>query len=131
ELKRSLLPLFGDAAGLDVFFDTSEVPAMQEDEDKRTERWNKMLQSGAITVYEYRVGLGLEADDSHKYYLRGISMIEVAIDGQARAQLPEPAKGARGAKHDGHDHASGEHGRRASEDAYRRGARFALILQRQ
>jgi HK97 family phage portal protein len=121
ELKRSLLPLFGDATGLDVFFDASEVPAMQEDEDKRVDRWNKMLQGGGITVYEYRVGIGEEANDSHRYYLRGISTIEVPEDGE-RPDRGDSAKD-RGAK-------SAEEPR-ASKASYKRAAAYALILQKQ
>jgi hypothetical protein len=41
ELKRSLLPDFGNAAGLEVCWDTDDVLALQEDEDKQVERWNK------------------------------------------------------------------------------------------
>ena len=92
---------------------------MQEDEDKRTERLNKQLDSGGITVYEYRIGLGLDADDSHKYYLRKISVIEVPANG-VRPDRDEAAKAA-GAKD--------ADGPRASEAAYRRGAAFALMLQ--
>lgn len=120
ELKRSLLPLFGDATGLDVFYDASEVPAMQEDEDKRVERWNKMLQAGAITVYQYLIGLGMEADDSHKYYLRPIAVIEVP-EGGARPDRGDPAQ-AKGAK-------SAE-GPKASDAAYKRAETYALILQK-
>ncbi|ALJ14257.1 phage portal protein [Sphingopyxis macrogoltabida] len=133
ELKRSLLPLFGNPAGLDVFFDTSEVPAMQEDEDKRTDRWNKMLQTGGITVYTWRIGLGLDADDSHKYYLRGINMIEVP-EGGARPDRSDPAtdRGAKSAdSHAAHDHAPGDHAPRATPDRYKRAAAYATMLQNQ
>ncbi|WP_432769797.1 MAG: phage portal protein [Sphingopyxis sp.] len=129
ELKRSLLPLFGKAEGLDVFWDTSEVPAMQEDEDKKAERWGKLVDAGLAMLYEGREALGLDVDDSHRVYLRKISVIEVPETGE-RPPRSDPAKG-RGAKDDGHAHAPGEHGRRASEDAYARGSRFALILQGQ
>lgn len=121
ELKRSLLPLFGDVTGLDVHYDASEVPAMQEDEDKRVERWNKKLQSGGITVYQYLIGIGEEANDSHRYYLRGIAMVEVPENGE-RPDRGEPAKD-RGAKSTDEP--------KASKDAYKRAAAYALILQKQ
>lgn len=118
ELKRSLLPQFGRADGQDVVYDASKVPAMQEDQDKKAERLTKMLDSGAITVYTYRQELGLDADDSHRIYLRKISVIEVPENG-ARPE-PDQAPKERSAK-----------GRGASQDAYKRGAAYLLILQRQ
>jgi len=118
ELKRSLLPQFGSAAGLNVIFDVSKVPAMQEDQDKKVERWTKVLDSGAITVYQYRQELGMDADDSHRFYLRKISVIEVPENGERPTPAAEPKD--RGAK-----------ARAASQDAYKRGAAYLLILQRQ
>src|SRR3546814_7284506 len=64
ELKRSLLPQFGKVDGLDVFWDTSDVPAMQEDEDQKAERWGKIFEAGMVQLYEAREALGMEADDS-------------------------------------------------------------------
>ena len=140
ELKRSLLPDFvGASQGVhDVVFDTSGVPAMQEDEDKKAERLNKMVTAGWVMVYDAKKAMGFDADDSDRIYLRPISVIEVPADGIRRDPGEgDPAKGRRspigGAKHG--DHEPGVHRpaveRRASEDAYRRGSRFALMLQRQ
>ncbi|MGR4892271.1 phage portal protein [Sphingopyxis sp. LARHCG72] len=118
ELKRSLLPQFGRADGINVVFDASKVPAMQEDQDKKVERWTRILDSGAITVYTYLQALGLDADDSHRIYLRKISVIEVPENGER----PDPDAGPkdRGAK-----------ARAVSDGAYKRGAAYLLILQRQ
>jgi HK97 family phage portal protein len=118
ELKRSLLPQFGRADGLNVVFDASKVPAMQEDQDKKVERWTRILDSGAITVYTYLQALGLDADDSHRIYLRKISVIEVPENGERPDPTAEPK--ARGAK-----------GRAVSRGAYKRGAAYLLMLQRQ
>lgn len=133
ELQRSLLPQFPRTQGQDVTVDTSEVPALQEDEDKENDRWSKRLESGGITVYEYRQGIGLDADESHKIYLRKINQIEVPANGE-RPDRGEPAadRGAKSADpHAGHDHGDGEHLPRASADAYKRAAAYALMLQRQ
>lgn len=136
ELQRSLLPLFGTGQGAGkrviVGVDISQVPALQEDEDKETERWGKKLASGGITVAEYRRGIGEEADATHDIYLRGINLIEVPKAGRREAEAPpaepEPEK-RRGAKHEdgpaGHDHP------RASAEAYKRGSAYALMLERQ
>src|SRR3546814_14996 len=53
-------------------------------------------------------------------------MIEVPANGTLPVPAADPGK-QRGAKHGGDDHG----GRRASQEAYKRGAAFALIVQRQ
>ena len=102
---------------LSAGWDTSDVPALQEDEDKKAERWGKALDSGGVTVFEYRQALGLEADDSHRIYLRSIAKLEVPEGGE-RPALPPPAK------------AAGEKAR-ADDARYKRGHAYALQLQRQ
>jgi len=121
ELKRSLLPEFErDPAKVELVWNTDEVLALQEDEAKQDERWNKRLQSGGITLFEYRVGIGMDADDSHRIYLRPISVLEVPEGAAGRSGSGLPGPKTFGAK-----------GRRASEDAYARGHAYALLLQRQ
>lgn len=120
ELQRSLLPLFPKTQGQTVDWDTDKVPAMQEDEDKKTERWGKRLGSGGVTIYDYRVALGMDADDSHRIYLRPMNLIEVP-EGTGRAeQVALPAPKQRGAKAD-----------RASSEAYKRAVAFVRGIQRQ
>ncbi|PHQ63542.1 MAG: portal protein [Sphingobium sp.] len=118
EVQRSLVGQFGNATGQKVGWDTDDVLDLQEDEDKRVERWGKMLATGGVMLFDYLVGVGLEADDSHKYYLRPINLIEVQADEkrQPPAALPAP----KGAKTE----------RRASQAAYQRGQAFALMTQR-
>lgn len=121
ELARSLLPEVGkpgDQTGTELFWDTDDVPAMQEDEAKQAERWGKMLASGGITVFDYRLGLGLDADDSHRIYLRPINLLEVP-EGALPKLLPSEPKAQSGTK------------ARASQEALKRGSAYALILQRQ
>jgi HK97 family phage portal protein len=96
ELQRSLLPDFqraGDRRRLELFWDTAEVLALQEDENKRTERLLKELQAGAIMLHDYLLATGREADESHKYYLRPISVLEVpaAIAGRGGEASLRPA----------------------------------------
>ncbi len=118
ELQRAMLWQFGQDAGLSVGWDTSAVPALQEDEDRKSARWDKRLSTGAITVFEYRHAMGMDADDSHRFYLRPIAAIEVP-EGQARlAPEPTPEKTA-GTK------------ARATPDRYKRGLAYAKLLQGQ
>lgn len=91
ELQRSLLPDFEKPGRgkrrLELFWDTDEVLALSEDEDKQIERKLKEFESGAITLYDYLTETGRDADDSHKYYLRPIAKLEVPLAEAGRASL--------------------------------------------
>lgn len=142
ECQRSLLPRFGGATGLTCAWDTDKVRALQEDEDKLAARWGAMLASGGITLFEYRVALGLEANDSHRYYLRSFSQVEVPeaeTPEQRVARLapvepaPTDAKSLkREVKHEGEEgHTQDESKERASPAAYKRAAAFVSAVQAQ
>lgn len=80
ELQRSLLPDFQRGGQmLELYWDVDDVLALQEDENKQTDRKLKELQAGAITLWDYLTETGREANDSHKYYLRPISTLEVPL----------------------------------------------------
>lgn len=115
EIKRSLLPLFGNDAGLEVYFNTDDVPALQEDEDKQAERWGKMLGGGGITLFDYKTALGLEASDADRIYLRPINLMEVPEGSTPAALLPAPKAAGQKA--------------RASAAAMVRAERYALMMQ--
>lgn len=122
EIKRSLLGDFGDTTGKDVGWDTSDVLALQDDEDKETARWNTRVAGGWAQVFEAREAAGLDCDDSHRIYLRPINLIEVPAGAPPRVTAPPLAPavpGKTGAK------------ARASEEAIKRGEAYALMLQRQ
>lgn len=121
EMRRSLLPDFSDTGGmaaLDLYWNTDDVPALQEEEDKQADRWNKALDAGGVTLFEWRQARGLPADDSHKFYLRKIAVMEVPEGTPPVApQLPAPKSfGAKAV---------------ASDAAYQRGVAFATLLERQ
>lgn len=98
ELQRSLLPDFergggrgsvaGGGRGLELYWNTDDVLALQEDENKQTDRKLKELEAGAIMLWDYLTETGREADDSHKYYLRKISTIEVPLAEAGRGEGP-------------------------------------------
>lgn len=169
ELGRSLLPDFRRGSGqfaktgetIELYWNTDDVLALQEDEDKATERKLKELSAGAITLFDYLNETGREADDSHKYYLRSIAVLEVPLAQAGRPTAPlleagagRPAGSAfssaaqplieagaeatagkiRDAPHrkaDDHDHEDLSGAPRASEAAMQRGEAFVLLLQRQ
>lgn len=151
ELGRSLLPDFergrgqfgGSVVKVELYWNTDEVLALQEDEDKATERKLKEFEAGAITLWDYLTETGREADDSHKYYLRPIAKFEVPLaqaglghNGGPAMDDAEPAKGRRtfGTKEDdhaGHGHADLADAPRATLAAMQRGEAFLLLLQRQ
>ncbi|MEO1488850.1 MAG: phage portal protein [Pseudomonadota bacterium] len=85
ELQRSLLPDFGPVGPRqrqELYWNTDDVLALQEDENKQIDRKLKELQAGAITLYDYLTETGREADDSHRYYMRSFNVI-VEPEGQA------------------------------------------------
>ena len=63
ELTEMLVPLYQEE-GLVVRFDTSAVPALQEDEDGKAARRNIYLGAGVMTVNEVRADMGLEATEN-------------------------------------------------------------------
>lgn len=113
EIQRSLVPQFGDATGVTVWFDTTDVTAMQEDEDKRVKRLLSELAGGAITVAEYREARGWVVDKSHNVFLRPLNLVEVPV-AAARPALPDGSKSAL----------------RASTAGYARALAFATALQK-
>lgn len=119
ELQRSLLGEFGNAAGLKVCVDTSDVVALQEDEDKKSDRALKQYQAGLISYYQAceRIGEQPQGDD---FFLRPIASIQVPIGAPIAppvAALPAPKDAGVKAQ--------------ASEAALKRAEVFALMLERQ
>lgn len=67
-------------------FDVSEVRVLQDDENKRAERWGLMVEKGYAMVSEARQANDLDAEDSDKVYLRGLATVEIP-QGEAGQQL--------------------------------------------
>ncbi|WPZ06587.1 phage portal protein [Pelagerythrobacter marinus] len=142
ELGRSLLPDFADGDRLEAYWDTDDVLALSEDEDKQVERKLGEFKAGAITLFDYLTETGRDADESHKYYLRPIAVIEVPLNQAGRGNELDPAdpteeaepgrakaRGTKDAKHGEGDHDRA--GRRASAEEMKRGEAYVLMLQRQ
>ncbi|QXN68034.1 portal protein [Microcystis phage Mwe-Yong1] len=87
ELDRSLLPDFGNTAGLRTHWDTSEVAALQDDLVKLATRLNTAIGGGWAQVYEGREAMGWEATDADRIYLRPAMAMEVPA-GQTRRADP-------------------------------------------
>lgn len=116
ELQRSLLGEFGPADGMKVGIDTSEVIALQEDEDKKSDRALKQFQAGALSFHQVCERIGEDQPQGEDFYLRPISSIQVPVG--AAVTLPAAPKAA-GAK------------AQAGEQALKRAEAYALMLQRQ
>lgn len=139
ELQRSLAGEWGALNGAKVVWDTGEVIALQEDEDKRSDRAIKQFEGGLISHHQALRVVGEEPLSKADFYLRKIAVLEVPVaeagarlSGQGNPPVPGldgalPPKRLKGPEH---DHGAGS-GRRASQDAYRRGYAYALELQRQ
>jgi len=78
-----------------VKFDTSNVPALQEDADKKAERAGKAVSRGAATVNDYRDALGLEpVPDGDVYYIpKGVQIVRAGDLGAvvSEGEVDEPA----------------------------------------
>lgn len=131
ELERSLLPDFGKITGLEVAWDTDEVLALQADEDKQATRWNTIVAGGWAQVAEAREAFGLDVDDSHRIYLRPISMIEVPAGAKPRHAIVPPLDGVGTPEDEPEPKARRGKKARASQEAMKRGEAYALMLQRQ
>jgi HK97 family phage portal protein len=123
ELKRSLLSQFAGSQGLHVCWDTDDVPALQEDEDKRSDRAIKQFKEGLISHHQALRIVGEEPLATADFYLRPISVNEVPvaevgirIEPQSTLPLLMPPKGAKA---------------QATDAAYKKGYVWALLLQRQ
>ncbi|MEE8466037.1 MAG: phage portal protein, partial [Dehalococcoidia bacterium] len=87
EITNQLVPDFVSQPKTVKFgFDISEVRVLQDDENKRAERWGLMVEKGYATVAEARQANDLPIEESDKVYLRGLAMIEIT-QGEAGQQL--------------------------------------------
>lgn len=71
DLHVQLLPDFeGDnTSDFEVGFDNTNVRVLKEDEDKQVERWLKEVETGALTINEYRALRGRDAYEQDFYAL--------------------------------------------------------------
>lgn len=74
---HQLGPDFGLAPTEAVRYDTSDVRALQDDENKTVERMNVAVSGGWAMVAEARAEAGLPVDPSHEVFLRSAGQIEV------------------------------------------------------
>lgn len=66
-------------AGQRVAFDTSDVRALQQDEDALFTRWLAAVQGGVATVADARRAMGLDTTPADDVYLRPVSQLEVPV----------------------------------------------------
>lgn len=60
EIQAQLLPDFGDAEGLEVGWDYSQVRELQPDQDALWSRWLSALDRGGVSINEFRSAVGLK-----------------------------------------------------------------------
>lgn len=87
ELTHQLLADFKSGDAWRMAFDLTKVRVLQDDEDKRAERLNKMLEAGGITVAEYRRKLGFVPLPEHEIYLRrrGVDPVPTGLTPEQQA----------------------------------------------
>lgn len=89
ELDRSLLPDFGRSEGLNMWWDMSEVTALQEDRAQAATAWKTMIESGYAQLFDAAKAMGLPTDDSMRIFMRPAMSIEVPAGSKA---LPGPVE---------------------------------------
>lgn len=94
ELTVQLLPDFDQDASHFIEFDTSEVAALQEDENTKVERVARLYESGIIRRAEARTEMNYEADPDGAddvYFVRsGASTVSIEEEEELRMQALEP-----------------------------------------
>lgn len=90
ELDRSLLPDFGNTTGLNAWWDTGEVQALQDDKLVLAQRLDTAIKGGWGQVYEGREAMGWDVSDEDRVYLRPAMSLETpANSAKGRTALPE------------------------------------------
>lgn len=82
QLSIQLLPDFDTSPNRSLRFDTSDVRALQPDEDKAWSRVDAGVRGGWATVADARRAAGLEVEPQHEIFLRPLNTVEVPADGQ-------------------------------------------------
>lgn len=113
ELDRSLLPDFGNTAGLNAWWDTSEVQALQDDLVKLSTRLNTAIGGGWAQVAEGREAMGWDVSDADRIYLRPAMAIETPAGAKSKSLSGDEEKAA------------------ASRHARLSGLTYVMALQRQ
>lgn len=84
-INHKLLPMFGDADGIEARFDTSEVSALQESVNERWARITEAVKAGWLSIDEARTEAGFDPVPGGRVLLRPTSMTAIPLD--------EPATG--------------------------------------
>jgi hypothetical protein len=74
-----------------LHFDTSMVPAFQEEETERTNRVVRMVEGSVLRVDRAQEMLGLEPDPDQAVYLRPMGSVAVPADGEGVPEGTEPS----------------------------------------
>jgi hypothetical protein len=94
ELTVQLLPDFDTDSSHFIEFDTSEVAALQEDENTKVERIAKLYEGGIIRRAEARTEMNYEADPNGAddvYFVRsGSETVTIEQEEEMRMQALEP-----------------------------------------
>jgi HK97 family phage portal protein len=90
ELTRGLLPDFDTRPEAEIVFDYRNVRVLQEDENRKAERWVTMVGGPIAMRSEGRIALGLPATPRDEVYTLRFSTVEVGPGAPEPAIEPEP-----------------------------------------
>lgn len=79
ELTHQLLPEFKTVPDWRIVFDLRGVRVLQEDELKRTERIQRLVEGGLIRISEGRRELGWTVLPEHELYLRPSNLVQIPV----------------------------------------------------
>lgn len=93
QLTSSMVPEFTtETRRFRLRFDTSQVPAFQEEETERAKKVTLLVEKGVLRVDRGQEMLGLEPDPTQAVYLRPTTSVAVPADGE-ESEDDEPPNG--------------------------------------
>ncbi|MGE5589209.1 MAG: phage portal protein [Bacillota bacterium] len=104
-INHKLLPMFGDASGLEARFDNTDVTALQEAEDKKWARADRAFRGGWATRNEARAEVGLDPVDGGDVFVQDLQRSMPPGDTGGNLGDPQPVSSEPGQKaRPPHDH---------------------------
>jgi hypothetical protein len=86
DIWKQLLPEFEDVPDeFDCDFDLSRVRVLMGDQNALAQRWSTIVMGGIAEVAEARRDLGLPVEDTHRVFLRPLSITPVPADSSQRS----------------------------------------------
>lgn len=90
-LRRQLLPKYQDVRGFTVYYDTSDIRILQEDQNRLAERMRTLVTAGILKRATALRELGYDYEETDEVYLMPINIVEVRPGEVVEEPPEEPA----------------------------------------